>query len=236
MVTAVADPRFPGGQSLKQWADALVARLDQMLGWGPLPASVVAADEQGLEAWANRESGGYNPKVAGGRNNPLNTTEGALGFAGQGGSQGNIKDFGTFGQGVDAQAYNLVHTQGAGYQPIVAALRSGDVSALFRAVDASGFGTHGLSSKDLGNAGPSSSGSGSTPATLTGFSFPNPLSWVGDIFGGVKADVAKVGITLAVLGMGLALIVLGAWRSVSPNVRQNITSSTKTAATAAAMA
>jgi len=166
------------------------------------------------------------------KNNPLNTTEGALGFSGQGGKQGNIKDYATFQQGVDAQAYNLEHTQGAGYSQILGALRTGSTQNLFAAVDASKFGTHGLTTGSGVGTGPGAGTSSSTTAaSLTGFDF-NPLNWWGDLTSGAENGVAKVGVTLAVLGMGLTLIVLGAWKSVSPNVKQTLTSAGKAAAVA----
>jgi hypothetical protein len=229
-MATVTDARFPGGQTILQWAQAELAKL------GITNPTVVARDVPALETWANHESGGYNPNVLGGRNNPLNTTEGALGFVSQGGSQGDIKDFGTFQQGVDAQAYNLTHTQRAGYGPILDALRAGNVNALFAAVDASSFGTHGLTaSSGIGSGpGPGAPGSASNPAQLTKHHSLdlNPLNWWGDITGGVKGDVAKVGVTLAVLGTGLTLIVLGAWKSVNPSTRQSITKATSLAAAA----
>lgn len=231
MATAVAtDPRVPG-HTIGQWADALVARISALQGW-KLTAAQRQADDVGLITWANTESGGYNPNVAGGKNNPLNTTEGALGFTGQGGSQGDIKDFGSFDQGVDAQAYNLVHTQGAGYSAILDALRTGNTQGLYSAVDASAFGTKGLGKGGTPSAptGSSSSSSGTT-AQETGVSL-NPFDWLGDIAGGAQKDVAKVGLSLAIVGAGLTLIVLGAWRSVTPNARQSITSAAKVAAVA----
>jgi hypothetical protein len=220
------DPRFPGGQSVTQWA---VALLNSIFGPGVLTPAQQAADVGALVTWANTESGGYNPNVAGGRNNPLNTTEGALGFVGQGGTQGNIKDFGSFQSGVDAQAYNLEHTQGVGYDKILSALRAGNPSAMFSAVDASGFGTKGLGTGGV-PAGPTGTSSGSG-AALTGIDL-NPLNWWGDITGGASSAVAKVGVTIAVLAAGLALIVLGTWRSVSPNARQSVTGAAKLAAVA----
>lgn len=234
MATAAAtDPRVPG-HTITQWADALVGKIAALQGW-KLTAAQRQADDVGLITWANTESGGYNPNVAGGRNNPLNTTEGALGFTGQGGSQGDIKDFGSFDQGVDAQAYNLVHTQGAGYGAILEALKSGNTQGLYSAVDASAFGTHGLGKGGTPSAPSGAGSSSSSGAQLTGVDL-NPLNWWGDITGGLKGDIAKVGVTLAILGAGLVLIVMGAWRSVSPETRKSITSTAKSAGEVAALA
>lgn len=127
------DKRVPG-HSIEGWAK------DVLTGLG---APITDQNMQAMITWANTESGGYNPGVAGGRFNPLNTTEGALGFAGNGGSQGNIKDYASYEQGVQNQVHNLLHTRGAGYEPIVAALRAGnDPQAVFHAVNGSAFGTH----------------------------------------------------------------------------------------------
>jgi len=128
-----SDKRIPG-HSIEGWAR------DVLTGLG---APITPANMSAMLRWANTESGGYNPGASGGRFNPLNTTEGALGYAGQGGSQGNIKDFASYEQGVNAQVYNLLHTRGAGYTGIVNALRQGNnEQGVFSAINASAFGTH----------------------------------------------------------------------------------------------
>lgn len=127
------DKRVPG-HSIQDWAK------DVLTGLG---APATTQNMEAMITWANTESGGYNPSVAGGRYNPLNTTEGAVGYVGQGGSQGDIKDFGSYEQGVQAIVHNLTVTKGAGYEPIVAALRAGNnPQAVFQAVNGSAFGTH----------------------------------------------------------------------------------------------
>jgi hypothetical protein len=147
------DPRIPG-HTIYQWAhDVLVAM-------GITNPSQIAM--QAMADWANHESGGYNPHVAGGRFNPLNTTEGAMGYVGQGGSQGNIKDFGSYDQGIRAQAYNLTHTRGAGYESIVSSLRAGNnAQSIYSAVNASKFGTHNLGPGGSAPSGGGGSGGGS---------------------------------------------------------------------------
>jgi hypothetical protein len=210
MATAT-DPRIPG-HTIVEWARDLLARM----GITPKPVSVDA-----LVAWAGHESGGYNPRLPGGLYNPLNTTEGALGYCGQGGSQGNIKDFCNYDQGVAAQAYNLTRTRGVGYEAIVAGLREGtSLQTIFDAVNASRFGTKGLRAGGGAGAVPNPAGD-AVDGQLVGewYDRLNPLTYLGGILGGVKADIFKVGLTLAFIGAGLTLTVLGAWRSVAPRVR-----------------
>lgn len=126
------DKRVPG-KSIQDWAK------DVLTGLGT-PTSQQNIDT--LVTWANTESGGYNPNASGGRYNPLNTTEGAVGFVGQGGSQGNIKDFGSYDQGVQAIVHNLTKTKGVGYDKILAGLHAQDPQATFNAINQSAFGTH----------------------------------------------------------------------------------------------
>ncbi len=83
-------------------------------------------------------------------------------------------------------------------------------------------------------SGLSAPGAGTT-AQLTGIDL-NPLNWWGDITSGVQKDVAKIVVTGAFLAGGITLVVLGAWRSVSPSARARIVDTGKTAATAAALA
>src|SRR5262249_1746563 len=107
------------------------------LGIAPTPTRIGL-----LVTWANVESGGYNPNVAGGRFNPLNTTETAAGgVAGQGGSQGNIRDFVSYDFGIANQAYNLKNSR-FGYPAIISALKAQDAAGFFSAINASAFGTH----------------------------------------------------------------------------------------------
>jgi hypothetical protein len=129
---AGGDKRLPG-HTIQDWAK------DVLTGLG---APVNQQNLDTMVTWANTESGGYNPSVAGGKNNPLNTTEGAVGYSGQGGSQGNIKDFGSYDQGVQAIVHNLTQTKGAGYENILNALHQSDPQAVFSAVNGSAFGTH----------------------------------------------------------------------------------------------
>lgn len=91
------DKRFPGGPS---GYDAVAFAIDFLSAYkAPLTPSNIGA----VVAWENAESSGYNPSVAGGKNNPLNIvrTPGD-GSTGQGGSQGDIADFPTPAAGVAA--------------------------------------------------------------------------------------------------------------------------------------
>lgn len=72
-------------------------------------------------------------------------------------------------------------------------------------------------------------------ATLTGIDL-NPLNWWGDITSGARGDIAKIVITGVILSGGVGLIVLGAWRSVSPDTRKAINGTAATAAKTAAVA
>jgi hypothetical protein len=123
--------------SINEWSHDLLVAMG-------VPANATNMDT--LEKWANRESGGYNPHVAGGRFNPLNSTESHFGYAGNGGSQGNIKDYASYQQGIQNQAWNLTHTRGAGYEAIIAGFMQSNQAATFAAIDHSAFGTHGLGS------------------------------------------------------------------------------------------
>jgi len=90
------DKRLPG-YSLETWARDVLAELG---------APITDANLTAMEHWANTESGGYNPNAAGGKYNPLNTTEGAVGYVGEGGSQGDIKDFGSY-QKASRQSFTI---------------------------------------------------------------------------------------------------------------------------------
>lgn len=166
--SSAGDARVPG-HTIVGWAIDILSGLHVPV----TPANVYA-----LVTWANHESGGYRPGNPVGLFNPLNTTESAVGYATQGGSQGNIKGFSSYDQGVQAQVYNLSHTQGAGYEQIIAALQQGNnPSAVFAAIDASSFGTHNLPT-----------GAVSVPSSLASIG--------GDIGGGTSASAGtSVGTT-----------------------------------------
>jgi hypothetical protein len=131
--STVGDKRFPGSNhTIVEWA------IDVLNGLGvkSTPTNIGI-----MVTWANMESGGYNPNVAGGRNNPLNTTQTGPGWVGGGGSQGNISDFDTYENGVRAQVANLKNPR-FGYPAIIAGLKAQDPAATFDAINHSSFGTH----------------------------------------------------------------------------------------------
>lgn len=226
MATATAtstasDARVPG-HSIVGWA------IDVLSG---LQVPVTPANVYAMVTWANHESGGYRPGNPVGLYNPLNTTEGAVGYATQGGSQGNIKGFASYQQGVQAQVYNLSHTQGAGYEQIIAALQQGNnPSAVFAAVDASSFGTKGLPTGGVsvpssisqigGNIGGGTSAGTSTelaswvPIQVPGLPFPIPFpTSPGDVTGAVKGAGSALSTASALAGQFLGIFTN--WRYVA---------------------
>ncbi len=97
----------------------------------------------------------------------------------------------------------------------------------------------------LGNPGysPSSAtapGAASDPTAVLTSSNPggilNPANWWDQITGGAKKDIAHVLVTGLFVAGGMVLVVLGAWRSVSPATRQRIVDNAQTAAGTAAIA
>lgn len=190
----MADPRVPG-HTIQQWAHDLLV----LLGKPTSEANITA-----FVNWANHESGGYNPNVAGGKFNPLNTTEGAVGYAGNGGSQGNIKDFSSYDQGLRAQAYNLTHTKGAGYEGILSALDKSDTNAMYAAVNASKFGTHNL------GAGQAGTNFGTGAASGGGTSSASGLAPVGAAPAAAKFNLPPGGRLYAVDGTFVVIYKVGA--------------------------
>jgi hypothetical protein len=92
------------------------------------------AQLQKLIAWFNQEGGNWNNSA---RYNPLNTTL-ALPGAGNTGSQGNIKVYTSWQQGIDATVKTL--KLGA-YSGVVNALKNGSASQFEAAVNSSPWGT-----------------------------------------------------------------------------------------------
>ncbi len=88
-----------------------------------------------LLAWFNQEGGNWNNSA---RYNPLNTTLPAAG-AGNTGTQGNIKVYTSWQQGIAATVKTL---QAPAYRKVVASLASGTAGAFEAAVNASPWGTH----------------------------------------------------------------------------------------------
>lgn len=215
---AVGDKRFTGSHDIVSWAMDLIATINaQSKGRYHIPTNAVTVGI--LVTWANHESGGYNPSSAGGRNNPLNTTEKSQGgVAGQGGSQGNIVDFSTYADGLRNQAHNLL-SPSFGYPAILAGLSAASPAKTFAAINASGFGTHfgantpvaGVTTSGTGKA---AGGSAGQTATETGVDL-NPFDAVKSIIGiipgvGTIESGAKTYSALAAIAIG----VFANWRYV----------------------
>lgn len=118
-------------------------------------APITPSNVGAVVAWANIESSGYNPGVAGGLNNPLNivVTPGD-GHSGQGGSQGDIADFPSPAVAIDAYKRFWLPKTG-----IVTALRSdAGIPAISGVVNAF-YGQWG-SGISFGGASPINPGSG----------------------------------------------------------------------------
>lgn len=107
---------------------------------------------QSVEGWANAEGGHWHNDA---RYNPLNTTQPEPG-AGNTGTQGNIKVYRNWQQGIDATAKTLRNGR---YGGILSALKAGDPSAVASAIGQSPWGTSGdLVAKSIASA----SGQGGT--------------------------------------------------------------------------
>lgn len=123
--------------SKTQFADAVLRKL----GVRPTPGA-----RKAMVGWMNAEGGHWNNDA---RYNPLNTTQPEPG-AGNTGSQGNIKQYRSWQQGVDATATTLKNGR---YDGIISALRRGDPSAVASAIGSSPWGTSGdLVRRTIGSA------------------------------------------------------------------------------------
>lgn len=214
----VYNPQLPG-TTANTWADAVLQGLN---------IAPNAKNERLLIGWATAESGGGSSTACAGRYNPLNSTEGALGYSCQGGSQGDIKGYATMQQGVDNLVYGLTHGGNVqfGYPAILDALRTGDQQAFINAVGSSAFGT---SSADLSRvlggtiptgtpteAGSALTSSADTSATLDSSSDPCIVSLPGislgpfDLGGGCLLNASRGRALLggaAMLAGGLLVLV-----------------------------
>lgn len=130
---AGASATVPGSTPERtQWANDLLAQL----GMPKTPENVRA-----LSAWAQAE--GTSAKF-----NPLATTQSAAGATNF--NSVGVKNFTSYEQGLAATVKTLTNGR---YEPILAALRSGDSAvAVGRAVEASPWGTGGLMLRVLGAA------------------------------------------------------------------------------------
>jgi len=89
-----------------------------------------------MVGWMRAEGGHYHNDA---KYNPLNTTQPEPG-AGNTGTQGNIKVYRSWNQGIDATVKTL---RNGNYGGIINALRSGNPGAVANAIDRSPWGTHG---------------------------------------------------------------------------------------------
>lgn len=113
--------------TVEQWAATVLKRLRIR----QTPGAV-----QALVGWARAEGGHWNNQA---RYNPLNTTQPEPG-AGNTGSQGNIKVYRSWDQGIDATVKTLENGR---YQPILQGLASGDPNRVANAIGQTPWGTSG---------------------------------------------------------------------------------------------
>lgn len=109
---------------------------------------VTPSNLRALVAWEAQEGGHWRNSR---RYNPLNTTyhDGETPGYSAGGSQGDIGAYGTWGEGMYA-TMKTIRGHGHGYENILAALRKGnDAQAVVRAINASDWGTHGVSTSGV---------------------------------------------------------------------------------------
>jgi hypothetical protein len=109
----------------QQWAAALL----QHLGIRQTPGAM-----QAIVGWTRAEGGHWNNSA---RYNPLNTTQPEPG-AGNTGTQGNIKVYKSWDQGLNATVQTLKNGR---YGNILAGLSSGNPTAVGRAIERSPWGT-----------------------------------------------------------------------------------------------
>lgn len=168
----------------QQWAQALLKRL----GIHPSAGAVKA-----VVGWTQAEGGHWKNDA---RFNPLNTTQYEPG-AGNTGSQGNIKAYRDWDQGLEATVKTLKNGR---YGGILSALQKGDAGEVASAIGASPWGTSGgLVSKTIGGApaaapAPVAAAPVPTPAAATPGVDNSPLrrQAVSDFLaaGGVKSSAA----------------------------------------------
>lgn len=211
--------------------------LEQAEGW---PAT--AANDSVLVAWQQAEGLSSFDYM-----NPLNTTQKEAGATYGGGAVAHYPDWATALQGtIDA----LNSGRGQWYAAIRNDLAAGaSAQQTAHDIEASPWasGHYGATAPDyaggnieriLGSPGWTPSnvtapagapGSPSNPAQLT---VSNPFDWLQNITSGAQKGIAGIVLRGVFLAGGAVLIVLGAWRSVSPQTRQTITSTAALAAVA----
>lgn len=208
------------GYTPSQWASAFLVAIGA-------PPNATNIDT--MTRWANAESGGYNPNSGGGKFNPLNVVvQDNDNHTGQGGSQGDIADFGTLADGVRAAARLFQGNQNAA--GIIQGLRSSNQPATFAAIQRF-YGTWGGSinfggapadtSVPAGSSGSSSSSSATLTSASTAsdsdcfFKLPGaslgPVSLGGNCLinraqGRGILGVATIVLGVAVMGAGVAFM------------------------------
>lgn len=190
-------------------------------------------------AWGIAESGqpGHNQGHGGWTNfNPLNVvTQSNDAHTGQGGSQGNIADFGSLNDGVGASARLFLHNPNAA--PIINAFRSdADISTVNSAVNQfyGSWGGHislggvpaGAGSKSIGSVGDATgnailTSSGASKLCLPGplaVCVPNPIGVGAGVFNAASATTALAGDILLMFSnwryvvefiVGVGMVLLG---------------------------
>ena len=118
---------MPTDYTPNTWANVLLRRLK---------IKPTGANTRALVGWVNAEGGNWHNDA---RYNPLNTTQGMPG-AGNTGTQGNIKVYRDWNQGIDATVKTLRNGK---YGAILQALKGNDPTAVARAIQGSPWGTKG---------------------------------------------------------------------------------------------
>lgn len=209
------------GYTPADWASAVLK------GFG---APVNQTNIDSLTRWANAESGGYNPNSGGGKYNPLNVVvQSNDKHTGQGGSQGNIADFGNLQDGVAATVRLFTHNKNAA--GILDGLRSSNQQATFSGVQ-SFYGTWGggisfgpaPSNSAVGSpgnvGGPTSTSSGTAnsgaPSPTEGGPADSDCVWKLTMPGPVpnlcvthSQGRALLGVATMAAGMGLLVVAAG---------------------------
>jgi hypothetical protein len=161
-----------------------------------------------LVAWFNQEGGNWNNTA---RYNPLNTTL-AMPGAGNTGSQGNIKVYTSWTQGIEATVKTL---KAPAYKSILGALSSGTGAAFEAAVNASPWGTK---LPGHGNAVAGVSGK-IEPDVKEGGILPAAEEAAGAVTNALGFSWAKLGefaLTSVLLLVGAVLVVYGIMLAVKP--------------------
>lgn len=169
-----------------------------------------------LMAWEQQEGGNWHNSA---RYNPLNTTL-ALPGAGNTGTQGNIKVYTSWQQGIEATVKTL---QAPSYGGIISNLKSkGDLASFETAVNGSPWGT-----KFPGNGNGGGEGRGASSVLGGETNLPKDAeegaskaeSAVEGALGGIWGKLGEFALTTGLLLVGLVLVVYGIMVAVRPRDR-----------------